>query len=168
MTKMDVERTELREFTAGVSAVAARNLDFLRAIESTLAWLERLNKQLQADAEFAERVTEGLDAIEGIIDPDETIQKALESAQDGVQALYDLLIEKRQHGRNDRQLTADDGIEEAYTNAIGQAADLNNAINALRWHLGEHDIDATEHCIQTENLISDPDTLRAALLALRK
>lgn len=168
MTRIDIGRTELREFTAEVHAEAARNLDFLRAIESTLAWLERLNKQLQADAEFAERVNEGLHLIDGVIDIDDTILSALEEAQGGVHALYQLLTEKRAHGRNDRQLTVDDGIEDAYTNAIAHAADLQNAINSLRWNIGEHDIDATEHHVQPENLISDPEVLRAALLALRK
>lgn len=168
MTRLDIERSELREFTAEVQAEAARNLDFLRAIESTLAWLERLNKQLQADAEFAERVNEGLPSIEGVIDPDEAIQQALESAQTDVEKLYCLLIEKRGHGRNDSHLTLDDGIEDAYTQAIAQAADLHNAINTLRWSIGEHDIDADEHRVRAENLISDPASLRAALLALRK
>ena len=142
MNKLDRERTELREFTAGVRADTARSLDLLRAIESTLTWLERLTGQLRTDAVFAEKVTHGLENIDGVIDPDDSLQAALEKAQQDVENLYSLLIEKRQAGRDDRELTEEDGIEAAYTEAIAQAADLHNAINTLRWAIGEHDIDA--------------------------
>lgn len=166
MTKLDIERTELREFSASVLAGAARSLEFLRAIESTLTWLERLTGQLRADATFAEKVNANLDNIEGVIDPDDSLQTALEETQQSVEALYHLLIEKRQHGRDDQELTEEDGIEDAYTEAIAQSSDLHNAINTLRWNIGEHDIDAVPHEIRAENLISDQDELRAALKAL--
>lgn len=167
MTRLDIERTELRNFSAGVQAGAARSLELLRAIESTLAWLERLTSQLNADTTFAEKINFGLDKIEGVIDPDNSLQADLLAAQQEVEALYGVLIEKRQHGRNDHQLTAEDGIEDAYTEAIEAAADLHNAINTLRWNVGEHDIDCTPHEIRKENLISDPDDLRSSLRALR-
>lgn len=141
MTRLDIERLELRDFTAGVQADAARSLALLRAIEGTLAWLERLSGQLCANATFAEKANAGLAQFKGVIDPDDSIQGALEAAQSDVEELYTLLIEKRQHGRNDRQLTEEDGIEAAYTEAIAAAADLNNVINTLRWNIGEHDID---------------------------
>ena len=156
MTKLDIERTELREFTAGVQADAARSLNLLRAIESTLAWLERLTGQLHTDAVFAERINAGLNKVVGILDLDDSIQDALETSQGAVNALYTLLIEKRQHGRNDHQLTDDDGIEEAYTEAIAQAADLHNAINTLRWNIGEHDIDAEPHTSDPAMVASTP------------
>ena len=168
MTKLDIERTELREFTADVQADNARNLELLRDIESTLAWLERLTKQIQSNAEFAERANDALCKVSGVIDPDESIQKSLEDAQEGVEQLYQLLIEKRQSGRNDCQLTDEDGIDDAYSNAIAQAADLHNSINTLRWNISEHDIDEVGHTINPENLISDPELLKASLLALRK
>lgn len=142
MTRLDIERLELRNFTAGVSAETARNLEILRAIESTLAWLERLTGQLRADFEFADKVNANLAGIPGIIDPDDSIQQGLEKAQIAVEELYGLLISKRQSGRDDHRLMEEDGIEEAYTEAIAAAADLHNAINSLRWNIGEHDTDA--------------------------
>lgn len=167
MTRLDTERIELREFTAGVLADTARSLELLRAIESTLAWLQRLTGQLKADAIFAERTIAGLDTITDAIDPDDSIQLDLESAQVGIDELHQLLVAKRQSGRNDHRLTEDDGIEGAYTEAIEAAADLHNVINTLRWSIGEHDIDCTPHQIREENLISDPDEIRASLRALR-
>lgn len=141
--KLNIERTELREFTAGVRADAARSLELLRDIESTLTWLERLSGNLHTDAVFAEKMNTGLSSVIGVIDPDASIQEALAQTQEDVSALYDLLIAKRQNAREDCQLTEEDGIEEAFTAAIAQAADLHNAINSLRWNIGEHDVDAS-------------------------
>ena len=141
MLQADIGRAELREFTDGVLAGTSRSLEFLRAIESTLTWLGRLTAQLKVDADFAEVLTGTLPNLTGIIDPDGLIAKTMEEAQNGVDELYQLLIVKRQHGRNDHQLTDDDGIEDAYTEAIAQAADLHNNLNTLRWAISEHDID---------------------------
>ena len=165
MTRLDVERIELREFTAGVQADTARRLELLRAIESTLAWLQRLTGQLRTDAAFAEKVTNGLEKISGVIDPDESIQNSLENAQIHIDELHKLLIEKRQHGRNDRQLTEEDGIEAGYNEAIDAAADLNNIINTLRWNIGEHDIEAAPKVLNKTYEAKDVDKMFDDLLA---
>lgn len=166
MTYLDIERTELREFTATVQASAVRSLGFLHALESTLTWLERLTRQLQADVIFAEESNRRLDKITGTLDPDGAIQSALEAAQEAIEALYRLLIERRQHGREDRQLTEEDGIEATYTEAIAQAADLHNAINTLRWNIGEHDIDAEPYVSDPAKVFSSPEEIEAYLLSL--
>jgi len=165
VTRLDIERLELRDFTAGVQADAARSLALLRAIESTLAWLERLSGQLCANAAFAEKANAGLNQFSGVIDPDDSIQRALEAAQTDVEELYNLLIEKRQHGRDDHQLTEEDGIEVAYTEAITAAADLNNVINTLRWNIGEHDIDAEPKSLNKTYETKDVDNMFDDLLA---
>lgn len=158
---LDIERTELREFTAGVHEGTARSLILLRDIESTLRWLERMTGQLKTDAVFAEKMSTDLVMLVGVLDPDDSIQASLQSAQQDVEALHTLLIEKRQHGRNDHQLTDDDGIEDAYTEAIVQAADLHNAINSLRWNIGEHDIDAEPHTSDPAMVASTPAEIDA-------
>ncbi len=164
MTTLYRERRELKAFSASVSADAARSLDLLRDIEITLAWLIRLKEMLRADAAFAEAANDGLAAIPSTIDPDGAIQNDLEDAQHEVMALYEILIDKRQAGRNDRRLTEDDGIESAYTEAIAQAADLHNAINTLRWNIGEHDIDASDAPDGTTYAADDVDKLFADIL----
>ncbi len=142
MTTLCRERRELQDFSASVSEGAARSLDLLRDIEITLAWLNRLTGQLRNDATFAEAACSDVDATRSPIDKDGRIQDDLEVAQREVEAVYNLLIDKRQAGRDDSRLTEDDGIEGAYSEAIAQAADLHNAINTLRWRIGEHDIDS--------------------------
>ena len=164
MTTLYRERIELQAFSASVSADASRSLDLLRDIEITLAWLRRLTGKLRADAEFAEAANESLGDIADPIDPDDGIQTALEQAQNEVQALYQLLIDKRDAGRRDQRLTEDDGIEAAYTEAIAQAADLHNAINTLRWNIGEHDIDARPAHPGPTYAADEVDTLFDALL----
>lgn len=159
MTTLTRERRELQAFSASVSADAARSLDLLRDIEITLAWLNRLTGMLRADAEFAESANADLGAICCTIDPDDAIQDDLERAQREVKALYEILIDKRHAGRSDRRITEDDGIEAAYTEAIAQAADLHNAINTLRWNIGEHDIDATTEPKGPIYAASDVDAL---------
>lgn len=159
MTRLDVERTELRDLIDGVRAETARSLDLLRAIESTLAWLERLTGTMSADAEYGEKVIAGLSDISGVIDTDGTICASLEEAQKGVEDLYNLLITKRQHARDDSQLTEDDGINGAYTEAIAAAADLHNIFNTLRWHIGEHDADASPRVTDATKVASTPDEL---------
>ncbi len=166
MITLNFERAELRNFTKDVQADTARSLGLLRDIEGTLAWLTRLTHHIEADAIFAVKANENLNKVVGIIDPDNSLQDALENAQQSVGELYNLLIIKRQHGRNDAQLTEDDGIESAYTEAIAQAADLQTAIDSLRWNIGEHDIDAKPLICDPSKVFSEPDNLQAYLLTL--
>lgn len=159
MTRLDIERTELRDLIEGVRAETARSLDLLRAIESTLAWLERMISNMNADAEYCEKAIAGLANISGVIDTDGTICISLEEAQNGVEDLYNLLTAKRQHARDDSELTEEDGINGAYTEAIAAAADLHNIFNTLRWHIGEHDADAAPRATDATKVASTPDEL---------
>lgn len=165
MKSLNTERVELREFSASVKADATRSLVLLRDIESTLIWLERLTGQLRTDAKFADKVNLGLDLVSGIIDPDDDIQNGLQLAQNEVEDLYRVLIEKRQHGRDDTRLTEDDGIEDAYTEAIACAADLHNAINTLRWNIGEHDVDYSPRILGKTYTADNIDQMFDDLLA---
>ena len=139
MARIDIERIELRDFTVSVQAVAARSLGLLRDIESTLTWLERMVGQLRTDALFAAKMREGIEDIGGVLDPDGELETDLWTAQTSVGDLCNLLKEKRNSARSDRQLTDEDGIDEAYTDAISHAADLHNAIDELRFEIGVHD-----------------------------
>lgn len=166
MTRLDIERTELRDLIECVRAKSARSLGLLRAIESTLAWLERLTAQLQADTDYAEKAIVGLPEVPGVIDPDDSIATSLEAAQAGVEELHGMLVEKRQHARNDHQLTEEDGIEGAYTEAIAAAADLHNVFDTLRWHIGEHDADAEPCVSDPKKIASTPDEIDSVFDAL--
>lgn len=166
MTRLDIERTELRAFTAEVGDVAARSLPLLRDIEHTLNWLEHRTRLFETLTEFADKVNDQLDKIVGVIDADGSLSTAMEDAQQAIDEVYRALIDKRQSGRDDTRLTEDDGIEAAYTEAIAAAADLHNAINRLRWNIGEHDVDAEPRISNPERVFSDPDKLEAYLRSL--
>lgn len=166
MIHKDPRRTELCEFTLGVKAEATRSLGLLHAIESTLAWLNRLSKTLNADTSFAIEANDSLDKAECLIDEDDKLANGMESAQAIVEELYLELIAKRQHALNDRNLTDDDGIAEAYTEAIASAADLHNAINTLRWNIAEHDVDIARSCDEPGPALTSPEALKEYLAAL--
>lgn len=159
MTQLDRDRTELRTFTASVREDAARNLDLLRAIESTINNLDRLTARTRADLQFADRVFAWLEHSNEVVDPDEKIQAELEAAQSAVADLYGALIDRRTHARLDPMLNEEDGVEDAYTRTIAAVADLHNAINSIRWNIGEHDIDAQPKCLSKQYSADDIDKL---------
>ncbi len=120
-----------------------RSLQLLRAIDNTILWVNRLAAQLHSDANFAEKLTAVLKDIDGEIDRDGLISEQLEKAQASVNELYNVLIKKREYGRDDEMLS-DDGIEDAYTEVIAVASDLHNNLNDLRWAINEHDADLSK------------------------
>lgn len=98
---------------------------------------------MHSDANFAEKLTAVLKDIDGEIDRDGLISEQLEKAQASVNELYNVLIKKREYGRDDEMLS-DDGIEDAYTEVIAVASDLHNNLNDLRWAINEHDADLSK------------------------
>ena len=166
MIHKDSRRTELCEFTVGVKADAARSLELLHAIESTLAWLNKLSKTLNANTSFALEANDNLDKIWCLIDEDEKLANEMESAQVMVEELYQELLAKRQHAINDHNLTDEDGIADAYTEAVAAAADLHNAINTLRWNIAEHDVDVSKSCDGPGPVITSREELKEYLAAL--
>lgn len=128
-------------FVREVNTEGIRSIHFLKAIDITISRVNRLTAQLHADAEYAEKLMKDIDGITGQIDPENTIASKLEKAQSKVRSVYEELIQRRESGRSDTRLSEEDGIEIAYTEAIAAAADLQNNLNDLRWHLLEHDAD---------------------------
>lgn len=159
MSHIDTERREIYDFSISVEAEAARHLKLLKDIESTLAWLTRLTSQLKADISFGESLAAELSAFDEPIDPDCTLTDSMLSAQQGIDALYNLLIIKRQTGRDDRELKDSDGIEDAYTEAIAAAADLHNLLNTIRWSIGEHDVDVMPQTANKTYAVEDIDKM---------
>lgn len=128
-------------FGREVEAIGARSITLLKDIETTISGVNRLTGQMQADAEFAEKMIEEIKIQNKEIDADNKISSQLEKAQSIIHDLYQELILRRESGRTDSRLSADDGIEEVYSEAIAAAADLQNNLNDLRWQILEHDAD---------------------------
>jgi len=143
MVRAAIERDkQLCEFGQGVRDDAVRNLHILRAIDDTLANLKRMQKHLQADADFAEEMAAAIskvDAPEKKIDESGELDERLYAAQGLVEELYKLLLEKQDVARTAKELTEEDGVAEAYTEVVSAAADLHNGLNTLRWAVSEHD-----------------------------
>lgn len=164
MTRLESQRAKIRAFGQEIVAESARSLELLRAIDDTLDWLKKLTSGFEADSVFA---LEGLERIHATsstdeqIDPEGSLVILLEQAQDSLKGLDEILIHKRQRGRDDPRLTEDDGIEAAYCDAIAACAELRNAVDALRWALLEHDASAAEHL---EGFVADTPEGVAAML----
>ncbi len=141
MTRLNKSRNDLLGFCHEVASEGARSLDLLRSIDNTLSFLNRLTAQLRADTGYTERIIAIVKALPVEYDPDDSILESIGKAQSATGDLYDELINRRSAAKGDGRLTEDDGIEEAYTEAIAAAADLHNSLNALRWTIGEHDAD---------------------------
>lgn len=131
-------------FGREVEEEGLRSLDLLRAIDKTISSVNRLAAQLHADAGFAEKLISALKDINDEIDPEGSISEQLEKAQTTVNKLYDNLIIRRESSREDERLSDEDGIEDAYTEVIAAAADLQNNLNDLRWAINEHDADLSK------------------------
>lgn len=141
MNQINKSHFSLSAFGREIEAESARSLDLLRDIDATISSLNRLTAQLNSDLKFSENAINSIDSLDAIIDQDNNISSQLEKAQSSINSLYDVLISQRESGRNDDRLTDDDGIEDAYNEAIVAAADLHNSLNTLRWAIGEHDAD---------------------------
>lgn len=141
MARLDKSRNDLLGFCHEAASESARSLDLLRSIDNTLSFLNRLAAQLRADTSHAKKGIAIVKALPVECDPDNTILESINKAQSATSDLYDELVSRRNAAKGDNRLAEDDGIEEAYTEAIAAAADVHNNLNSLRWAIGEHDAD---------------------------
>ncbi|MCW5598177.1 MAG: hypothetical protein KIT59_03540 [Nitrosomonas sp.] len=139
MARLSRTQLDLMFFGQEIKAESARSFSLLKDIESTLSFLNRLVAQLHADIGYAEESIKAIENLKNTVDPDESISTSLEEAQEYINLLHNLLISKRQTGRDDTRLKKSDGIEEAYTKAIDAAAYLHNLLNYLRRAVNEQD-----------------------------
>lgn len=164
MTRLESQRAQIRAFGQEIVAESARNLELLRAIDDTLDWLKKLIAGFEADTAFAMAGLEHIHATSSTdeqIDPEGSLVSLLEEAQDSLKSLYEMLVQKRQHGRDDPRLTEEDGIEAAYSEAIAACLDLRNSVDAMRWAVMEHDASTAEHL---DGFVADTPEGVAAML----
>lgn len=139
-------RYELDYLRRSVADYTARSLELLRAIEETIDSLGALAEQARVFAGLfskeAERIISATRPGDVILDPDLTVEDALLEAERAIAGLHERLLEKRAAAHRAPELSTDDGVGEAYDEAIAQVADLHNAIDRLRAALGEHDAEA--------------------------
>ncbi|MBI3525247.1 MAG: hypothetical protein HY066_12150 [Betaproteobacteria bacterium] len=158
-------RYELDYLRRSVADYTVRSLDLLKAIEETIDSLGALSEQARVFAGLfskeAERIIVATQPGGAALDPDLTTEDALLETERAISALHGRLVEKRTVAHVAPELTVEDGVGDAYDEAIAQVADLHNAIDRLRAALGEHDAEvegASGNAYQTpEALFADLD-----------
>ena len=129
-----------------VRDVAQRSLKLLKAIEDTV---DRLCYDQRIYSTFAAVAHEMLDRVKAVkmakvIDQDGKAADSLQIAQVAARELYDDLVPRHKAAVADKRLTRDDGVAEEYQRLIQIVSNLHDALNDLRWAIGEHDVDLCE------------------------
>ncbi|PXX14760.1 hypothetical protein C8R27_11344 [Nitrosomonas ureae] len=148
----------IENFVHEVSAESERNIGILKDIELTLSFVNRLAAELHSDTKFAKKLKSDIDKLKFEIDPDNVIVPRYERAQSDVCSIYNELIQKRTAARGNPFLADEVALEESYSTAISAAAELQNSLNDLRWHILEHDADLSptiKSHSNAEDLIKD-------------
>lgn len=117
------------------SETAARSLEVLDAIEQTIDSLRWVADRADADAAFFVREADRIRnyAPSTPIDLDGTRSQSLESVMGEIEKVCQRFSDKRGAAAVAPELTADDGVVDAYNEAISGLSDLHDAINDLRW-----------------------------------
>ena len=124
-----------------VRFAAVRSVDLLQAIESTLDSIAGVRAVLVGVAEIAREVDEKLRGapVDGEIDPDDLLGGQLEAAQGTCMRLLRHFEIRAEAARNDSELTADDGIAEAYDQAAEAVRDAHDALGDVLFTLRQRD-----------------------------
>lgn len=143
---------EIEEFVGEVSDESVRIIGILKDVALTLSFVNRLAAELHSDTKFAKKLIADIDKLPFEIDPDDVIVPRYEKAQSDVCNIYNELIQKRTAARENPFLVDEEAIEESYTTAISAAAELQNSLNDLRWHILEHDADYSQESTPYSNI----------------
>lgn len=120
-----------------------RTLELLHAIEATIDALCYDQTRFGAIAAFTRKVEETLRTCprDKPLDPDGHVEAVLLSGQEATKKYYDRLISAREIARREPIINDEDGLVDAFTVTIAVVAELHNAVNDVRWALGEYDAD---------------------------
>lgn len=117
-----------------MQAFASRTLSFLHLIESTVRSLETDSDVISSLASDCRATLEKVVAssIDVPLDPEGRVCELLEQGSATAARIYADAIRRREFARNDKALTDDDGVVEAYSKFIAAVADFHNAVEDLR------------------------------------
>jgi len=136
-------QTELGVETAPAfaQATAARNLQLLRAIETTVISVESATRLTDVVAREASDMLARLQKanVSFALDPSGVACKDFGEASDIVSGLYADARAKHQYARKDFRLTGDDGVADAYNAYMAALKDAHDAIEELREWVETHD-----------------------------
>ena len=124
---------------SGAQALAARNLEFLAAIENTLDALVSDTDLLRSISRAYQELHEKLAGIEIEIDAGGRIVAMLEKASGSCVRIYRDAQRRHQSACRDPVLKPDDGVTDAYSSFIEAVHDLHDTIETLREWIATHD-----------------------------
>lgn len=118
-----------------------RSLDLLRDIDGTIESLVLMRRQMDAFVETVESFTKSVLAEKkGFFSEDEIIP-SLEQSQDVLKRIHDDLSSRLKAAQSAPELRSDDGVDDAYIQAIEAVLRYNAAIERMRWVILEHNAD---------------------------
>jgi len=120
---------------------AVRSLDLLRVIDGTIEALVLMRRQMDAFNEAIQSlIAQVVSAQECVFTEDEIIP-SLEQSQDVLAKIHADLEKRLGFAKKAPELRSDDGVDDAYGQAIASVLSYNAAIEKLRWTILEHNAD---------------------------
>lgn len=126
---------------AHVQALAARNLQLLQAIESTVSRLGSDVQLIHSIAKAFEEIHSFLAKTPGQspIDPEAVVCGALTKASDACARMHSAAKAKHKSACEDRQLCNDDGVADAYEEYLAAIDSAHSCIEGLKEWIATHD-----------------------------
>lgn len=125
-----------------VQAFAARNLQLLRVIESTVDSLTADTRILQAMFNDLQPLTDAIrsQGSEGdVIDPEQRVCNQLQQAMDTLARMHATATHKHAAACNDHRLTEDDGVADAWSDYMQAMQHMHDALHDLHDAVATHD-----------------------------
>lgn len=121
----------------------ARSLELLRQIDGTVEALVLLRRQMDALSEAFNSLLSRFNTnppAEAI--PEDVVVPTLEESQDSLRKMHGELERRKACAKADPDLKTDDGVVDAYEQAMDSVISLNLVIEQTRWALLEHNADS--------------------------
>lgn len=156
-----ISRSERMErMSEYLSCETARSLELLCQIDGTVEALVLLRRQMDALSEaFGSLLAHFNSNPPAEALPEEVLVPTLEKSQDSLRITHVELGRRLKAARRAPELKNDDGVVEAYEQAIGSVMNLNHTIEQVRWAILEHNADAegahVPHVMSSDEEIDD-------------
>ncbi|WGK92559.1 hypothetical protein [Pseudomonas migulae] len=135
---------------------AVRSLDLLRVIDGTIEALVLMRRQMDAFNETIHSLIAQVLVAKNCAFTEDEIIPALEQSQDILAKIHADLEKRLNYAKSAPELRSDDGVDDAYAQAINSVLNYNAAIEKLRWSILEHNADMDGHH-QATLLTTDKD-----------
>jgi len=123
----------------GAHGFAARNLELLAAIENTLDALNGDTQLIDAITNGYLEIRDRLAGQDNAIDPEGRIERLLTKASDACARIYRDARQRHASAQQDTLLTAEDGIEAAYSAFMAAINRMHDVVEDLREWIALHD-----------------------------